>query len=317
LVTGGAGFIGSHIVDKLMKSKCAVIVLDNLSTGKPCNIQKYLDNPNFKFIRGDLGKIETIQNLMDDVGVIFHIAACPEVRVGNTHPEILYQQNIANTYLLLEYARRKANRLNRIYFMSTSTVYGEPGRIPTPEDYGPLLPISAYGASKLACEAMISSYCNSYGLRGQLFRLANVVGLRSNHGVIWDFVKKIKSCTDNTLEILGDGTQSKSYIHVSDCISCIFCCLMKQKEFIEVYNVGSVDKIDVISMAQTIGELMGKASLDLKPISRERDGRGWKGDVKTMQLDVTKVLNLGWKPTMNSREAVVSAANEILETIPR
>jgi len=186
LVTGGAGFIGSYIVERLVSDGSPVIVFDNLSSGSLSNLLNCTDEKNFAFSKGDLNDQNALQNILHDVKTVFHIAAYPEVRTGFTHPGICYTENIRNTFNLLEQIRN--SKVENIFFSSSSTVYGEPTTIPTPENYGPLLPISQYGSSKLACEALISSYCNTYGIRSQIFRFANVIGKRSNHGVIWDFI---------------------------------------------------------------------------------------------------------------------------------
>jgi len=239
LVTGGAGFIGSHIVDRLVSNEHDVKVIDNLSNGKLSNLKDSKNKKNFQFMNKDLNQLPSIEETMTDVKLVFHMAADPEVSIGFKNPDIHYKENIQNTFHLLE-AIRKAD-VENILFASTSTVYGEPDIIPTPENYAPLLPISTYGASKLACEALISSYCYTYGINGILFRLANIVGSRSNHGIIPDFIKKLQS-NPNNLEILGDGTQSKSYLEVSDCVDSFFFCLENVTKKVEVFNIGNHDR---------------------------------------------------------------------------
>ncbi|OLE39992.1 MAG: UDP-glucose 4-epimerase, partial [Thaumarchaeota archaeon 13_1_20CM_2_38_5] len=247
LVTGGAGFIGSHVVDKLIASGAEVKVLDNLSAGSMSNLSSCKDNKRFNFINKDLNDNEGLRKALEDVKIVFHIAADPEVRTGFEHPEISYRENIRHTFYLLEQVRK--SNVETILFTSSSTVYGEPDIIPTPEFYGPLIPISPYGASKLACEALISSYCHTYGMKGKIFRLANVIGSRSKHGVILDFIKKLR-LSNKRLEVLGDGKQSKSYLHVNDCVDCFFFCLTVNKRKLEIFNVGNEDRIDVISIAK-------------------------------------------------------------------
>jgi UDP-glucose 4-epimerase len=321
LITGGAGFIGSHIADKLVSTGVEEIrILDNLSTGNISNLSNCINNTNnnrFKFIKGDLGNSENIEKALKDVNVVFHMAAYPEVRTGFDNPDISYNENVRNTFYLLEKIR-KSTKIETIIFSSSSTVYGEPEVIPTPENYGLILPISPYGASKLACEALISSYCHTYSMKGMIFRLANVVGARSTHGVISDFIKKLR-INNKQLEILGDGHQSKSYIHVSDCVECFLFCLHSEfnntNKKVEIFNVGNDDKMNVISIARAVCNAMGLQDVELLTTGGLRDGRGWIGDVKNMQLDISKLKALGWSPTLSSLESIRLASKEILKDI--
>ena len=217
LVTGGAGFIGSSLVDLLMKRGESVHVLDNLSSGDLSNVEKWSKHPKFNFNNGDLLNPDDILPALEGCETVYHLAANPEVRSSKASPRDHFDQNILATYNLLE-AIRLSGTAKSLIFTSTSTVYGEPSVIPTPETYGPMKPISHYGASKLACEALISSYASMYGFRCILFRLANVIGGRSNHGMIFNFVQKLR-VDPRRLEVLGDGSQSKSYLYIDDCVS--------------------------------------------------------------------------------------------------
>ncbi len=316
-MTGGAGFIGSHLVDKLVSKNIKVKVLDNLSTGNISFLSKHMSDGTIEFIRKDLKDLNDTgnDNLLTEVSALFHLAAYPDVRSGFDSPHISYNENIRNTFYLLERIRK--SEVQTILFASTSTVYGEAEKFPTPEDYGPLLPISPYGGSKLACEALISSYCHTYGIKGVIFRLANVIGPRSRHGVIWDFIEKLKN-NKNKLEILGDGSQSKSYIHVSDCVDCFCFCLstsIMRKE-VEIFNVGSVDQTDVISIAKAVCRTMNLNDVQFYTRGEtENDGRGWVGDLKKMLLDISKLRNLGWNPRFSSMESVSLATKELLEEV--
>jgi len=311
LVTGGAGFIGSHLVDALMAREDYVCVFDNLSTGSLENVRHWLDHLNFTFIRGDLLSQSDLKKLeVDDYNIIFHLAANPEVRIGSTDPSIHFQQNVVATYNLLERVRR-AGGSPILVFTSTSTVYGEALKIPTPEDYAPLKPISTYGASKLACEALISGYAYTYGFKAVILRLANIVGPRSRHGVIHDFIQKLRK-NPNELEILGDGTQTKSYLYVSDCVEAILLATENPENHVEVYNVGSEDQVNVKTIAEIVIEEMGLKNVKLKLTGGVDGGRGWKGDVKNMLLDVSKIKALGWKPKLNSKQAVRKTVREIV-----
>ena len=247
MVTGGAGFIGSHLTQKLIDENNEVVVLDNLSTGNNLNLNSCIDRKNFKLIVEDL-KNQTSYHLKD-IDTVFHMAADPEVRTGVSNPKLAYEQNIKNTFELLENIRK--NDIKQFVFASSSVVYGEPEIIPTPETFGPLLPISIYGGTKLACEGLISSYCNNYGIKGTIVRFANVVGSRARHGVIWDFIKKLKT-NQKKLEVLGNGKQSKSYVHVNDCVDGLLFSAKHTKKKIDVFNVGNHDMINVLDIASIV-----------------------------------------------------------------
>lgn len=300
LVTGGAGFIGSYIVDRLISEGHKVIVLDNLSSGNLEFINKHAD-----FYQVDLAyEKDKISKLMGGARQIWHIAADPEVKIENKEPEVIYRNNVLATFNLLEEMRKA--QIDEIIFTSTSTVYGEATQIPTPEKY-PTIPISLYGASKLACEALISSYCHTFDMKGWLYRFANVIGKRSNHGVIYDFIHKLKNNPEE-LEILGDGEQNKSYVYISDCVDAMFSGL-KARDTVNVFNIGSEDQVKVKRIAEIVSEEMG-----LDPDFEFTGGdRGWKGDVPVMLLSIEKLRKLGWRPQFNSESAVRKATKDLLE----
>jgi len=311
-VTGGAGFIGSHLVDALLERKDEVTVIDNLSSGRMENI-RHMSKGGIRFLKMDLKSPNGLPEILDGVSTIFHFAADPEVRVGKVEPSIHFRENLLSTFNLLE-AARASGRSKLFVFASTSTVYGEPTQLPTREDYGPMLPISTYGASKLGCESLISSYAYTHGLRGLLLRLGNCVGARSGHGVIADFVKRLKA-NPNELEILGDGSQTKSYIHISDCISAVFTALdsfLQSDRRVDIYNLSSSDQVNVKRIAQIVIQELGLRNVHFKLSGGVDGGRGWFGDVKMMHLSVEKLQRLGWKPKLNSEEAVRVATRELL-----
>jgi UDP-glucose 4-epimerase len=311
LVTGGAGFIGSHIVDYLIKKGKPVKIIDNLSSGKLDNLSQWKNNELYEFIKADLLDEEKINEAVKGCDEVYHLAANPEVNVKKASPEDHFKQNIEATYNLLEAMRLDGNQ-RFIIFTSTSTIYGEAEQIPTKESYGPLKPISMYGASKLACEALISAYASMYGFRGLIYRLANVVGPRTNHGVIYDFVKKLHE-NPNELEVLGDGSQSKSYLYIDDCISGIMCGI-KSKSDIEIYNIGSEDRTNVLAIAETVKKEMRLNNAVIKLTGGVDGGRGWKGDVKIMQLNMNNLKRLGWMPSYSSDEAVRLTARAIIDS---
>ncbi len=308
MITGGAGFIGSHLTEKLIKEHKEVIVLDNLSTGNKSNLDFCNQKKNFKLIIEDLKSQNKVCEHIKDVNTIFHMAADPEVRTGFSDPKSAYEQNIQNTFLLLENIRK--SNVRQLVFASSSVVYGEPEIIPTPETFGPLLPISIYGGTKLACEGLVSSYCNNYGIRGTIVRFANVVGLRARHGVIWDFIQKLKT-NKKELRVLGNGKQTKSYIHVNDCIDGLLFSLKNTKKNVDVFNLGNLDMINVLDIASIVCKTMNLENVNIVTKGGTEDGRGWIGDVKEMNLNISKMNDLGWSPSQDSKESVESATSEL------
>jgi len=313
LVTGGAGFIGSHLVDFLMNSGETVRVLDNLSAGDLDNLSSWLSSHRLKVFQGDVLNKEFVYKALDGCDTVFHLAANPEVRSEKASPQDHFKQNIEATHNLLE-CMREVGGVKRFVFASTSTVYGEPSEIPTPETYGPLKPISHYGASKLASEALSMSYASMCEFGCVIYRLANVVGPRSDHGVIYDFVQKLK-VAPSRLEVLGDGTQSKSYLYVDDCITGIMAGLDDLDGEICVYNIGSNDRVDVMSIANAVIDAMALENVEICTTGGVRGGRGWKGDVKKMQLDMSLLNSRGWRPKLSSIEAVRKTARSIVTVI--
>lgn len=313
LITGGAGFIGSHLAEALLTRGLKVTILDNFSTGKPENLRSLRKGHTANIVREDLKDPQKLEDLVDSSQTIFHLAANPEVRIGEINPAIHFQENVLTTYNLLETLGKQEGKV--IVFTSTSTVYGEAEIQPTPEDYGPLIPISTYGASKLACEALIMSYAHTFNHKALILRLANVIGPRSQHGVIHDFIEKTRKDTEQ-LEILGDGTQTKSYMHISDFIDAtthITNIFIEDSRKVDVYNVGSEDSISVKAIAKIVSKEIGRPNIKYKFTGGVNGGRGWKGDVKTMLLSIEKLRKTGWKPKYTSREAVKLATKASLQ----
>jgi len=312
LVTGGAGFIGSHLVDMLADKGHDIVILDNLSSGREQNLSHVLCRHQVRFIKGDCRNSETVKNALKGVDTVFHLAANPEVRLELADPKKCYEQNIEATYTLLQIIRK--SDVENIIFASSSTVYGDATIIPTPEHYGPLKPISVYGASKLACEALVSSYCYSFKRKGIIVRPANIVGPRATHGVILDFIKKLKT-NPSELEILGEGTQTKSYLYINDCIDAIIKAYESAEETVTICNIGSEDQTNVTEIARIVTKEMVLKDVKLKFTGGIEGGRGWVGDVKNMLLDVNKLKSLGWKPKLNSKEAVRQATRDLIREL--
>ncbi len=304
-ITGGAGFIGSHLVDTLISHNHHVTVFDNLSSGYTQFIDHHKNNPKFTFIHADLLDLKAITKALLGHDTVFHIAANPDVRRGADEPDIAKNDIIA-TYNLLNAMRQ--HHIKKIVFSSSSTIYGETPKKPLPENYGPLLPISVYGAAKLAAEGLITAFTHTYNMQSWIFRFANVVGSRGTHGVIVDFIHKLQT-NPHTLEILGDGKQQKPYLNVTDCVNGILHGYTHAHEEINVFNLGTESATDVTNIAKFVTHAM-----NLKNVQFSYTGgkRGWKGDIPHFQFDITKIKNLGWKPTLSSDEAVQYAIQDIL-----
>jgi len=306
-VTGGAGFIGSHIVDKLINEGNTVTVYDNLSSGRKQFIEQHLKSDNFSFIEADLLDLEKIDDGLKGHDVVFHIAANPDVRLGAQKPEIA-KKDILASYNLLDAMRK--NDIKKIVFSSSSTIYGETPSFPLPEDYGPLLPISVYGAAKLAAEGLISSFCHTFDMQGWIFRFANVVGKRGTHGVIVDFINKLRK-NPKELEILGDGKQQKPYLYIEDCVEAILFGYKNANEQINLFNIGCDTATEVTRIAEIVVEEMGFNNVKFTYTGGKR---GWKGDVPKFQFDISKMKKLGWNASLNSDEAVRKTVKILLNT---
>jgi UDP-glucose 4-epimerase len=307
LVTGGAGFIGSQLVDRLIEKGNKVVVFDNLSSGRLEFLEQHFESPDFTFIEGDLLDTEALEKACNGIEFVYHVAANPDVRLGASNTKVHFEQNITATYNLLEAMRKTGT--GKIAFTSTSTVYGEAKIIPTPEDYGPLIPISLYGASKLACEALITSYSHTFDIQAWIFRFANIVGPRSTHGITVDFIRKLQE-KQKQLEILGDGKQEKSYLHVSECVAAILFSVENSSEEVNIFNIGSEDTISSTCIGKIVVEEMGLSNVDFRYTG---GSRGWKGDVPRMRLGIEKLKALGWKPEYSSERSVRETAKTLLK----
>ncbi|UUX91265.1 NAD-dependent epimerase/dehydratase family protein [Methanoplanus endosymbiosus] len=308
VITGGAGFIGSHLVDALVKRGDKILIIDNLSSGNLDNITEHIESGKIEFLKADLLS-DGWQDSFAGADRIYHIAADPDVRASAVTPAPIFDNNVAATENVLEAMR--IHNVPEIVFTSTSTVYGEATVIPTPEDYSPMIPISIYGATKMACEAMIASYAHSFNMKAWVFRFANIIGERNNHGVIWDFIHKLKE-NPKELEILGDGKQVKSYLSVTGCVNAVLFAVENSDETFNFYNIGSEDWISVTEIGEIITEEMNLKGV---PFCYTGGDRGWVGDVPKMQLSVEKMKSIGWIPEETSKGAVRAACKSSIREI--
>ncbi len=304
-ITGGAGFIGSHLVDRLVQMG-EITVYDNLTSGKKEFVEHHFNKNSFQFIEADLLELDTLKKVMKDHDVVFHMAANPEARLGIEDTQLDLKQETIVTYNVLESMR--VNGIKKIVFSSSGTLYGETPVIPLPEGYGPLLPISLYGAGKLASEGLISAFCYTFDMQGWIFRFANIVGKRTTHGVIFDFINKLER-NSHELEILGDGKQCKPYLHIDDCVDGILFGFKNSHDRVNVFNLGCFTATDVTTIANVVVEEMGLKGVRFKYTGGDR---GWPGDVPQVRFNVEKINSLGWRARYSSGEAVRKAIREIL-----
>lgn len=300
LVTGGAGFIGSHLADALLKKGNDVTVADDLSAGTVKNLEtaKSAGEGNFRFVNGNIMNLPLMRTLSHGCDAVFHFAAQPDVRKSTAQVFADFDVNVRGTLNVLEAARE--NHVPFFAFASSAgTVYGENPVFPTPETHR-LDPISHYGATKAACEMYLCSYSALFGMQCVSFRFGNIFGPRSNHGVIWDFFHKLKN-NPRALEIFGDGMQKKSYLYIDDCVSACMLAAEKAKKNFEPFNVSSGESIVVKKIARWVAEAM---KLENVKFSFTGGKRGWMGDVVRMRADVNKLKKLGWRDKIGMKDGV-------------
>jgi len=308
LVTGGAGFIGSHLVDALVSRGESVRVLDNLSSGR-IEFLKHHSDRDVEVVVGDLLDLDLVSRSMDGVDVVHHLAANPDIRLGIEVTDTDLKQGTLATYNVLEGMRKSG--VSKISFSSSSAVYGEANEMPTPESYGPTLPISLYGASKLASEALITAWAGTFGTRAWIHRFANIVGPRGTHGVIYDFIHKLRK-DPTALEVLGDGRQEKSYMGVADTVEAMLHVIGLDHGGTALYNLGTHQTVSVTKIAKIVMEAAG---LQEAGITYTGGDRGWAGDVPKTWLNVDKLYSSGFQPEMNSEEAVRWCAESLISEI--
>jgi UDP-glucose 4-epimerase len=307
LVTGAAGFIASNLIPRLLGRGDEVIGIDNFFLGKR---EYVVDHPRFRFIEQDLLNGEKLVELIaeEKPDRVWHLAANSDISFGTKYTDFDLKGGTLVTYNLLEAMRRGG--VKEIVFSSSGAVYGEPTVMPTPEDYGPILPISLYAASKVACETLITAFVHNYDMRAWIFRFGNIVGPNPTHGVIYDFVHKLQKDASR-LEVLGDGTQAKPYVHVEDCLNGMEFGVANASADVNYYNLAVDDQTSVREITDWTIEAMG-ISRDAIQVQYGDSPRGWRGDVAQVKMDTRKMTALGWKPSMTSREAVRRSIREIV-----
>ncbi len=305
LITGGAGFIGSHFVEHLSNNN-QIKIIDNFSTGKLENIKKFQDK--IKIIQGDLRDINFTLKNVNDIDIIFHLAANYSVEYSFKDPIFDFESNAVTTLNVLEAMRK--NDIPTIVFTSSSTVYGESNKFPIPET-AELKPISNYGASKVTAEMYIHSFSQLYDIKGLILRYANIMGPRSEHGIVPDFINKLKKDKKN-LFILGNGKQKKSYLHISDCIDASLFLFENFNKNFDIFNIGSEEWITVDEIAKIVCEEM---SLTKVKFGYTREDRGWPGDVPKFLLDISKLKKLGWKPKYTIEDSIRKTVEFLKNTI--
>lgn len=305
-ISGGAGFIGSHLVGKLLEAGKTVTVYDNLSSGRLAWIERHLGNPAFRFEQADLLDKGWLTEVMAGNDLVWHLGANTDIPSGHKDVELDIRNCVLATHNVLEAMR--ANGMRRLIFSSTSAVYGDAPISPTPETAGPLLPISLYGGAKLSCETLISSYCHLFDFQAWMFRFANVVGGNMGHGVIHDLIGKLQRDTHN-LEIWGDGKQHKPFFLVEDCIEGMLCAYQESNEWCDVFNLGCSTSSKVDHIAEIVMEEMGLQGVEFHHTG---GSRGFPGDVPVLMLDTRKIQRLGWQTQHTSDEAVRMAARRLL-----
>lgn len=308
-IIGGAGFIGSHLAKTILKDEkeSLVTIYDNFSSGKLWHLDTVKDNRNLKIIKGDVKDLELLTHSIAGADIVYHFASNPDIAKAVTQPDIDFWEGTYLTSNILEAIR--INNIKQLLYASGSGVYGDTGELEVSEDYSPFLPISTYGASKLSCEALISSYCYMFDMNASAFRFANVVGPHQTHGVGYDFLKKLLKDSEK-LEIFGNGTQSKSYIYISDIINAIRLVEKQKLIGFSYFNVATTDYITVNQIAEIVFKVMELSNVRFNYTG---GNRGWKGDVPIIRMNSNKIREFGWKNQYSSFEAITLSVKSMYE----
>jgi UDP-glucose 4-epimerase len=305
-VTGGAGFIGSNLVEKLISLGHKVTVIDDFSTGRVKFLDSVIGNPLFQYIEGNILDLAVLKSAMLGSEFVIHLSANADVRHGTDDPKRDLEQNTIATYNVLEAMRK--NSIYKIAFSSTGSVYGESILIPTPEDGPYPVQTSLYGASKSACEGLISAYCEGFGIQSWIFRFVSILGERYTHGHIYDFYRMLKQ-NPNFLKVLGNGKQRKSYLYVQDCIDAILLAINKSKDKVNIFNLGVNGYVEVNDSIMWICNELG-----VSPVLEYSGGdRGWIGDNPFIYLDTNKIQSLGWSPKFTIQQGVIKTVKYLKE----
>lgn len=307
-IVGGAGFIGSHFTDRLLADERVegVTIYDNFSSGREWHLERHRDDGRLTIVRADVHEKSRLLHAMRGHEVVIHLASNPDIARAAIEPDIDFREGTVLTQNVAEAARVAG--VERILYASGSGVYGDLGNREAKEDHGPLLPISTYGASKLAGEALLTSYAHMFGIRSCAFRFGNVVGPRQTHGVGFDFLRRLLA-DPMRLPILGDGSQCKSYIHVNDVVNAVLLAEERTTAAFRAYNVATMDYITVAEIAELVVEVMGLSDVRLEYSGGDR---GWKGDVPVIRLNTDRIWSLGWCCGRTTREALRDALEKML-----
>jgi UDP-glucose 4-epimerase len=306
-IVGGAGFIGSHFVDRLLGDEAVegVTVFDNFSSGRRWHLEHHADT-RLQVVEADVRDLGALVDAMAESDTVIHLASNPDIARAATEPAVDFDQGTLLTHHVVEAARLTS--VSRVLYASGSGVYGDLGEIEADEDYGPLIPVSTYGASKLAGEALIASYCFMFDLSACVFRFGNVVGPRQTHGVGYDFVRRLLA-DPSELHILGDGKQSKSYVHVSEIVDAVLLAGARAPRPFAAFNVATGDYITVHEIAELALEVLGIEHTEFHFTGGDR---GWKGDVPVVRINTDRIRRLGWANTMSSRQALEASLRSML-----
>lgn len=311
-ISGGAGFIGSNICGFLLARGHRVTAYDNLLLGRKEFLAPYGEDGCFRFVQADLLDGERLVRELDGHDLVVHLAANSDIRLGTRKTDVDLQIGTLATHHLLEAMRQTG--VGKIVFASTSAIYGDKPRVvPTPEDSGPLFPISFYGASKLACEALISAFSHNFGMKAWIFRFANIIGRNGTHGAAFDFIQRLKE-NPHQLEVLGDGRQAKPYLHVDECIEGIWFGYEHARDTLNYFNLAVEGATTVQAIAECVVKEMGVAGTHIEYTGGTR---GWPGDVPQVRLDGSKLAELGWMAKRKSDEAIEIGVSELVSQYGR
>jgi UDP-glucose 4-epimerase len=311
LIVGGAGFVGSHFTDALLADPGTrgVTLYDNFTSGREWHYAAHVDDDRLDVVRGDANDLDALCEAMPGHDLVIHLASNPDIAAAMTDPTIDFHEGTLLTHNVVEAMRRSG--VPRLAYASGSGVYGDLGEHEAAEDHGPLIPVSTYGASKLAGEALISAYAYMFGLQGFAFRFGNVVGRRQTHGVGFDFVRRLRT-DPSKLAVMGDGSQSKSYVLASDVVAAVLAVLDQGLTApFEAFNVATGDYITVREIADLALDVMG-LSAEETSVAYGPTSRGWKGDVPIVRLSTERIRSLGWRPSAGSREALRRSMHAML-----